>query len=299
MSLKGRLIILSLVLIPAVRLSLVDSHSENSASKVRVASTQTTQSAQINQQYQEPQPIFRSEVSLQYGQQTFTEKDVSIEGNMTGVNANILFGLGHGLQAGIRGEFMSGDSTYRGQYQTTDGSQGAKAIGPGKDEFYDIAGIGQVDIFRESGSDAGFFTGIGYRVHNNNQVFAGGYPREISALYLPLGLNSKVGLSTNWSIRAEGEFDYLISGKTTSVMSKNGPEYGDFTNDQSSGYGIRASLRAQYQISKVSFALGPYYSYWKVDDSNSVPAKYKGGTQYMIEPANSTSKMGISLGIIY
>lgn len=295
MSLRHRLVILLLLLFPTLRLVVGGSYSGEASSRLKVPATQSTQSVQLNYQPQEPQPIFRSEVYLQYGQQTFTEPDVSIEGSMTGVLANLFFSVGRGVQAGLRGEYMSGDSTYTGRYQSTNGKLGAKAVGPGKDEYFDVAGIAQIEIIPE----AAVFTGLAYRSHENNQTFPGGYPRTITALYLPLGLNSKVALSQNWSIRAEGEFDYLLSGKTSSKMSKNGPEYGDVTNEQTSGYGIRASLKAQYQISKISLALGPYYSYWKVDESNSVPTAYQGGTQYMIEPANNTSKFGISLGILY
>ncbi len=300
MSLKKRLLILTLVLIPALRMGWTQSHKASSSSRTRVASTQSASAATVSYEKPVPQPFVRAEALFQYGTHAFKEDGVSIEGNLMGVLTNLMFPIASsGFQIGIRGEYMSGDVTYTGEYQSTNGQPGGKAKGPGTEVYYDLAGLGHVDIFREKNSDAGFFMGLAYRAEENNQTFAGGYPREISALYLPFGMNTKIGLSENWSIKAEGQFDYLVSGKTTSRMSKNSPDYGDVTHDQNSGYGIRASIRAQYQISKVSIVLGPYYSMWKVEESNSVPTRYQGGTQYMIEPANDTTRYGISLGVLY
>jgi hypothetical protein len=118
-----------------------------------------------------------------------------------------------------------------------------------------------------------FYAGLGYRYHYDELSDAGpgGYDREQTFLYVPLGyiLNNTNGSSLKL------QYNYLIEGVNNSDASVNNPKL-RFTQD--SGYGLDVSYifpNKEYEI---------FAKYWDIDDSDF--------DQGYLEPHNITWEIG-------
>lgn len=147
------------------------------------------------------------------------------------------------------------------------------------------------------------YTGFGYRyLHNDGQGLTDtgywGYRRQSQYFYLPIGVTHRFALDSNAILETNLEFDYLLKGVQKSYMS-DGIGYGGITasedvkNDQNRGYGFR--LSSMYRVNNL--AIGPYFNYWKIQDSEVSSFLYeRNGTVYRsygIEPSNHTVEFGI------
>jgi hypothetical protein len=272
------------------------SFSLSSAS--RVAATPSVRRSMMESR--EPKDRLSAEVLLKYLQHTYQERNVTISGPLWSVSGEVMAPVARGFYLGGRGELMTGDTTYDGQYLDLAGTgQAQKASGPSKENIYDVAALAQYRFLSDGPLGVSGFSGLGYFYHDNKVSMRGGYRREISQIYLPLGLNGEIGLSRGWKLKAEGEMDFLADGKTKSHLSEVGAGNDDFENEQSSGFGFRLGLRACYRISTVALEFGPYYSYWRVEDSDVVQGTVDGQPNYMYEPQNITSRFGFSFGVSY
>ncbi|MDC3060765.1 hypothetical protein OA079_01155 [Candidatus Pelagibacter sp.] len=139
--------------------------------------------------------------------------------------------------------------------------------------------------FEGSGSRTTLFSGLGFRYLLNasglklSSTGHAGYDRESRYIYLPIGANIELG---SWEFR--GEYLYFLYGQQTSYLSQVSANYGDITNDQEEGSGIK--LTAKYYLDQ-SFGYEFYMDYWDIADSKLDV------TGNFMEPRNTTSETGI------
>jgi len=162
------------------------------------------------------------------------------------------------------------------------------------DVYFEIRGLfGKDWAFKETVLSA--YTGLGYRylVNDGRGVSStgyGGYRRESSYVYLPLGVIHHRMLNDQARLESTLEYDQLLSGTQISRLS-DVPGYSDVTNSQSSGYGLKLSILYRENI----WAVGPYLNYWNIAESDVV-AEIKNGvpTGYgLVEPKNNTIEIGL------
>lgn len=142
------------------------------------------------------------------------------------------------------------------------------------------------------------YIGLGYRYLANDlrgftDTGAVGYRRESNYLYLPVGVSYRIKLGEQARLVTELEYDHLISGKQITRLSDVGQGYGDVTNNQSSGNGLKLSVMYE----KKNWSLGPYLHHWNIGQSDTAIVYQNGtpvGTAW--EPKNDTVEFGIKAG---
>jgi hypothetical protein len=139
------------------------------------------------------------------------------------------------------------------------------------------------------------YIGLGYRYLSNDargisSTGASGYRRVSNYIYLPIGVIHRITFNVQARLLTELEYDYLISGTQISRLSDAGLGYGDITNTQSSGYGLKLSLMYE----KDNWAIGPYLHQWNIDQSDNALV-YQNGVPVGIgwEPKNDTVEFGM------
>ena len=130
------------------------------------------------------------------------------------------------------------------------------------------------------------YTGLGYRhLMNDGQGISTtgywGYRRKSEYLYLPLGLTHRISTGESSLLETNIEVDYLLHGNQKSYLSDGNAGYSDIDNEQHKGYGLRSAT--MYRMNQ--FAIGPYFQYWHIYDSETAGA--------FIEPNNHTVEYGI------
>jgi hypothetical protein len=145
------------------------------------------------------------------------------------------------------------------------------------------------------------FIGIGVRYWNDTIQASGGYEREITYLYTPIGVNFTGPLSAKWSWGFSGEYDLFWKGWIISHLSDVDPGFNDPENDQSfgDGFGVRISFKFRNQISeKFSWYIEPFFRYWDVGQSDTAILTYYGTpAALVVEPDNNTTSYGLTVGI--
>ena len=146
------------------------------------------------------------------------------------------------------------------------------------------------------------FTGIGYRLWNNNINSLGGYEREMQFWYLPIGVETISSLIGNWTLGMNMEYDLFLRGKGKSHFSDIDPAYNFENNrDVGDGYGFRLSLQFNRKLSdNYGFSVEPYITYWEINESDtSTLTGYGIPIDYLIEPVNEITVYGLRLIITY
>lgn len=138
-----------------------------------------------------------------------------------------------------------------------------------------------------SNSRTTIFSGLGFRYLLNasglklSSTGHAGYDRESRYVYIPIGVNIETG---PWEFR--GEYLYFLYGQQKSYLSQVSANYGDITNDQEDGSGIK--LTAKYYL-ETNFGYEFYMDYWDIADSKLDV------TGNFMEPRNTTSETGIRI----
>ena len=168
--------------------------------------------------------------------------------------------------------------------------------------YYDLRGLFGYDFkFAEFG---GFvlapYTGIGYRYLFDNQggqttTGANSYQRSSTYIYLPIGVMHRMKINSVNKLETNFEYDYLIQGTQVSRLSQAAPYLADVTNQQFRGYGLRFSSMYQFD----AWSVGPYVTYWNIQNSNSATQTITvNKVNYRLtayEPANTTVEAGIKV----
>ncbi len=148
------------------------------------------------------------------------------------------------------------------------------------------------------------YSGIGYRYLNDDSsekltsTGAAGYERESNYYYSPIGLENKFLLQDGWSLGLIAEYDHLWRGKQISHLSDVNLGYGDVTNTQKKGYGLRGSVKVKKEGEQFNFIIEPFVRYWKIAKSNDSDVTYSGVIiGYGYEPKNNTTELGVKVAL--
>lgn len=193
----------------------------------------------------------------------------------------------------VEGEYHEGDLTYDGQY-----SDGTKVTSDCDDWLYSIRGLVGAE-FPLSNFRLTPYLGLAYRYWNNTIEGAGGYEREVSYIYSPMGLELKRSFDPGMETGLRAEYQLFWEGRVESHLSDS-TIYDDVTNHQDmfSGHGFRGSLYFKYTAPKWLFSVEPYYQYWKVAESDHATLSISGvrvGEAW--EPKNETHQIGLNISI--
>jgi len=139
------------------------------------------------------------------------------------------------------------------------------------------------------------YLGLGYRyLYDDSRGYsttgAIGYRRYSNYLYAPVGLTARYHLGDGWVLTPTLEADVFLQGTQVSKLSDTDLGYIDVTNDQKKGRGHRASL----MLEKDRWALGAWWHYWHIEDSDIQFAGVVNGVpRAALEPANYTRESGL------
>lgn len=189
--------------------------------------------------------------------------------------------------AALEARFMGGSTDYDGYLM--DGT---------KYYMYDLGDyyyegrlrIGQVYDFTEE-MQLWLGSGIGYRyLKDHADKDPSGYLRESTYIYLPV--TASLRYNADWfSVALNGEFDCLIFGHQMSHLPYDYP-FDDIRNDQHKGFGVRAGLKMQVNVSpRVGVFAEPFYRYWQIAESEM--------TYGFVEPYNTTEEYGVRVGLTF
>ncbi len=179
----------------------------------------------------------------------------------------------------LEGQFAWGQVDYDGGLQ-----DGTPITTNNIDNYtYDLRVLIGADFLREN-SLTTIYAGLGYRhLFHDGSPHQYNYDRKSYYLYLPVGIKGLNSLTKGWSWGWCGEFDLLLLGRQESDLTQYG--YGEITNDQESGYGLRASVKFQKHAQNTDFIIEPFIRYWDIEDSDV--------SRGWMEPANETLEYGI------
>lgn len=144
------------------------------------------------------------------------------------------------------------------------------------------------------------YIGLGYRFLHNLSIDKPGikasYDRYQGYLFLPIGVSGEVPLNPKVSFIGAIEQRILLFGHNTSTFSDIGYDK-DLYFEQKMGYGGRITFGAKIYLQNAgALKISAYYDYWKIEDSNIVPAYQQGVfIGNFVEPKNYTNTFGINL----
>ena len=153
------------------------------------------------------------------------------------------------------------------------------------------------------------FIGIGYRYKSDDtsQIQSyqnqGGTKRLSQYWYVPLGSRLTYDFNDRWFVKVSAEYDWFISGRQFSYKKERYPS--PLVFKQNKGWGAKGELLIGHRFDRVSVALGPYMSYWKIAKSKDVmtstivadyPRPFIGTA---CEPRNITKEIGVKLNFYF
>jgi hypothetical protein len=131
-----------------------------------------------------------------------------------------------------------------------------------------------------------------------------GYDRESNYYYVPLGADVLKRLSAQWTLGANLEYDFFLSGTQKShledVYDVNGDNQGFsvLKNKQNKGMGLRGSLRVSRDTGRYGVYVEPFFRLWDIEQSSTDEIFQDGavaGEGY--EPKNTTREIGMKMGV--
>ena len=151
------------------------------------------------------------------------------------------------------------------------------------------------------------------------------FDRYLQFLYLPVGLTTTSDIENNLSLRLNLEFDAILWGNQKSFLQDIGPIYTEdggtrtvnlrnIDNRLKGGFGFKASTRLTYKQNPVDWYVEPFFRYWKLNqsDDEQYPLRLSDGQDTIlykdssltkpydwIEPENTTTEVGVQVGIVY
>ena len=143
------------------------------------------------------------------------------------------------------------------------------------------------------------FLGLGHRYWNDEIEGLGGYEREISYWYIPLGIQTLASLSSGVTLGFHAEYDLFVEGKVTSHLNQADQSLGVLYNDQLSGkgWGVKGSIQLRCLFfDRTWILMEPFISYWEMADSEPVRIYYDtaAGQEIIgLEPENNTTHYGV------
>lgn len=241
------------------------------------------------------EPNFMEEEGVLFG--FFGNYDVLLRENSPHSSIKDLFSNGNGFNRfEIDARILWGEVDYTSPISGT--------LDDIDDWLFEIRGLTGYDFPLANDQLITFFLGLGFRYLNDDsgglQTSTGafGYERESNYFYLPIGLKYFVPFNERWSFEARGEFDVFLTGEQESHLEDVSSSLNTVTNDQDSGWGVRASVRLERKGENFDLFIEPYYRYWHVDDSEVSPVTFMGAlVGFGLEPENNSWEAGSRIGI--
>lgn len=202
----------------------------------------------------------------------------------------------------VEGRFSYGKVDYQGGVEHEDGSVTPQSFNGINDYMFEIRSLMGKDYYMGRSKILTPFFGAGYRSLydslSENKPF--GYNRQIQYLYVPIGAQATADLTNGWSLKAIAEYDFLIRGYVTSYLGEVG--LGDLQNRQTSGFGMRGSIKLVKRTKYFNVTLEPFIRYWSIHASHigqSTPFTLDGQNFVFLgeEPPNTSVEVGGKLGI--
>jgi hypothetical protein len=147
------------------------------------------------------------------------------------------------------------------------------------------------------------FTGFGYRIlfeKGEGRTTTNGavdYDRLSQYFYVPFGAGMSFSAG-RWVLRPSLEYDLFVAGQQVSYLSQAG--LFDVTNQQTEGYGARASFFMETATPWGRIAFGPFFRWWDIHDSRASVTPIGGGFALVaVEPHNETIEAGLALHFLF
>jgi hypothetical protein len=214
-------------------------------------------------------------------------------------------GAGNFLRARLSTTFGSVD--YRSPSANLIGTNGPPARIDNVSQDISQLELGFGHDFRlRGGGSVTLFTGIGARVLNDrsgSKAEQGGYDREISYGYLPLGGAASVPLGTSGpSLLVSAQYNWVIYGEAKSKFSKLDPELPDIKLDLRNGSGVELVAALRFPLGKRAITVGPFGRFWSISRSKTLvltDPEAPGEAIQFFEPKNRSREIGIRLGFAF
>jgi len=187
----------------------------------------------------------------------------------------------------VEGRFLTGHTDYDGYLMNGTPSTADHIT----DWYLELRGLQGYTLDINSSWHFTPYIGMGYRFLSNNmdEDDTGGYRRESTYVYVPIGFSLSTG-ANGMRVSLTGEFDWLLYGNQMSGLSRFGES--DINNTQEKGLGARGGLKVELPIGTVAgIFVEPFYRFWKIQNSDVQRGYY--------EPFNISREYGIKAGIVF
>lgn len=141
------------------------------------------------------------------------------------------------------------------------------------------------------------YSGLSIKDHSNprDDSSPGSYSREITQLFIPVGLEFKAGLSQKTMMGLDLRYSRLLVGVVDSKLSEVSPAFSDHTNIQNSGQTYQVVGEIAYNGQDVGVALRPFFRYSNIAVSEI--SERTADRLSVIEPKNTTAETGLEATI--
>lgn len=220
---------------------------------------------------------------------------MSQKGNLNGVSVVYeKFGDRPRLLGRVSGDLSFGMLNYDGAIQNRDTGEIKPHKTTGTDYLFNLKASAGLPFNIGSRVQALPLVGFGYRYLNDQMRGDAAYEREISYMYLPVGVELRFFLNSRFVMTASYERDVFLNGQVKSHMTQVGYE-SDLVNTQSKGLGERFALDFVRGLeSGREIHITPYLQRWAVEDSDRVTLD---GEHGWYEPNNTTVQYGLSVAM--
>jgi hypothetical protein len=143
---------------------------------------------------------------------------------------------------------------------------------------------------------------LGGRARYWNQTIEGrgGYPRELTQIFVPLGLQIRHGENSRFDLTYRLEYAPLVYGQMFARLSKATDDAPDQVLRQNSGNQTMAAIDWRVNVSGAIHSLvGIYYRQSGVSKSQENKVRFNGQDVYIYEPENSTTELGLYTGLSF
>lgn len=218
-------------------------------------------------------------VSYLYQQMNYKEPGVMSEkGKLKGYAVDVLWRFAEQFSVSAQGRFLGGHLEYNGA--TFSGTPLKQTTNDTVREYRALLTY-HMDSFA-------FYTGYGQRYWKNDLVIS--YLRETTYKYVPIGFRYIVR-----PFFFSYELRHFLEGLNKSHMSDVTAQRSDVEMKQKSGKGYALEGGLLHQAFNLDWKLSLMYEYWQIQDSETS----FDGVDNLIEPANNTSSLTLTLGVFY
>jgi hypothetical protein len=195
------------------------------------------------------------------------------------------------------GELMGGfgNTTYDGGIQSAD-KQVTPMTSSSKDRIIVLEGKFGASFVDTSVQSLGVYGGLGYWALNNKIDGNGSYTREVTYLYLPVGVEYNLKLGSSVTMVFGAQYNLFLVGTVKSHLSEVDSSLPDIDNSQTSGRGYKLRVAPEVNFASWTAFLEGYYQSWSIGDSDHYTVISGSKMASFMEPANETRMLGINIG---